>query len=136
MSEQQLILEAAFTAVCDNIMSSQMHGNTDMWLQLSVDDKLLQFASFLSHMRKDYRLGAIVGVYVLFKNNASAVANQTASERDQPHSTYSGVLGNFDPQKPEIGVYQEENEGNGVVGQEVTKVIIEEVFASLTEFKN
>lgn len=40
-SEQQLILEAAFTAVCDNIMSSQMHGNTDMWLQLSVDDKLL-----------------------------------------------------------------------------------------------
>lgn len=68
--EQQLILEAAFSAVCDNIMSNQMKGNTDMWLQLSIDDKLLQFASFLSHIRKDYRLGAIVGVYILFKNNS------------------------------------------------------------------
>ena len=73
MSEQQLILESAFTAVCDNIMSSQMHGNTDSWLSLSIDDKLLQFASFLSHMRKDYRLGAIVGVYILFKNNQKAI---------------------------------------------------------------
>ena len=39
--EQQLILEAAFSAVCDNIMSNQMHGNSDSWLQLSIDDKLL-----------------------------------------------------------------------------------------------
>lgn len=30
--EQQMILEAAFTAVCDNIMSNQMHGNTDIWI--------------------------------------------------------------------------------------------------------
>jgi hypothetical protein len=68
-SEKQLILEAAFSAVCDNIMANQMNGNTDMWLGLSIDDKLLQFASFLSHMRKDYRLGAIVGVFILFTNN-------------------------------------------------------------------
>lgn len=39
-----------------------------MWLEMSVDDKLLQFTSFLSHMRKDYRLGAIVGIYIIFKN--------------------------------------------------------------------
>ena len=31
-SEQQLILEAAFSAVCDNIMTNQMQGKTDMWL--------------------------------------------------------------------------------------------------------
>ena len=40
-AEEQLIVEAAFSAVCDNIMSNQMRGNTDMWLQLSIDDKLL-----------------------------------------------------------------------------------------------
>lgn len=103
-SEQQLILEAAFTAVCDNIMSSQMHGNTDSWLQLSIDDKLLQFASFLSHMRKDYRLGAIVGVYILFKNHSQNVEenNQLRLSQGSPHG---GVLGNYDPQRPEVGVY-------------------------------
>lgn len=99
-SEKQLILEAAFSAVCDNIMANQMNGNTDMWLGLSVDDKLLQFASFLSHMRKDYRLGAIVGVYILFTNNRA------------------------------------HHENDEVVGAEITRVIIEEVFSSLTEFKN
>lgn len=31
-SEEQLLLEAAFSAVCDNIMANQMHGNSDMWL--------------------------------------------------------------------------------------------------------
>ena len=105
--EQQLILEAAFSAVCDNIMANQMQGKTDMWLQLSIDDKLLQFASFLSHMRKDYRLGAIVGVYVLFKNNM----HHTGS--------FSQRLGD-----------------GTVIGHEITKVILEEVFSSLTEFKN
>jgi len=40
-TEEQLILEAAFSAVCDNIMANQMHGNSDMWLQLNVDEKLL-----------------------------------------------------------------------------------------------
>ena len=40
-TEQQLVLEGAFSQVCDNIMGNQMNNNTDMWLQLSVDDKLL-----------------------------------------------------------------------------------------------
>lgn len=115
-SEQQLILEAAFTAVCDNIMSSQMHGNTDMWLQLSVDDKLLQFASFLSHMRKDYRLGAIVGVYIIFKNNfgnngqnlrRSSVSNGDINDRMFTNITTGGVLSNYNQGHPEIGVYNE-----------------------------
>ena len=111
-SEQQLILEAAFSAVCDNIMTNQMGGNTDSWLQLSIDDKLLQFASFLSHMRKDYRLGAIVGVYILYKNNHFEGANQSISQGSQRGHIQSSI------------------------GNEITKVIIEEVFASLTEFKN
>ena len=140
MSEQQLILESAFTAVCDNIMSSQMHGNTDSWLSLSIDDKLLQFASFLSHMRKDYRLGAIVGVYILFKNNVVAGFANTSMDdslrRDEHDLPYGGVLGNYDPQKPEVGVFMEKEGHFGQIGQEITKVIIEEVFASLTEFKN
>ena len=67
-SEEQLILEAAFCAVCDNIMANQMHSSSDNWLRLTADEKLLQFASFLAHMRKDYRLGAIVGVYLLIEN--------------------------------------------------------------------
>ena len=82
-----------------------MNGNTDRWLSLSIDDKLLQFASFLSHMRKDYRLGAIVGVYILFKNNSP--------KQDQSYRA--------DEKR---------------IGAEITRVIIEEVFSSLTEFKN
>lgn len=57
-------------------------------------------------MRKDYRLGAIVGVYVLFKSNNT--------KQDQ---SYQG-------------------EGQNRIGGEITRVIIEEVFSSLTEFKN
>lgn len=112
-SEQQLVLEAAFSAVCDNIMTNQMGGNTDTWLQLSIDDKLLQFASFLSHMRKDYRLGAIVGVYILYKNNHFDGGNITSSSQASQRGHIQTSIGN-----------------------EITKVIIEEVFSSLTEFKN
>lgn len=94
-SEQQLILEAAFSAVCDNIMSSQMHGNTDMWLQLTIDDKLLQFASFLSHMRKDYRLGAIVGVYCLFKSSASGNDINAMGTGEQMDRYSENILGSY-----------------------------------------
>jgi hypothetical protein len=55
--------------VTENILQNQMHNNSELWLRLSSDDKLLQFASFLSHMRKDFRLGSIVGVYILLKNS-------------------------------------------------------------------
>ena len=60
-------------------------------------------------MRKDYRLGAIVGVYILFQNNSF-------DER--------GTAGGHSTQ------------GEYAIGSEITKVIIEEVFNSLTEFKN
>ena len=36
---------------------------------MSTEDKLLQFTSFLSHMRKDLRLGGLTGIYLLVKNN-------------------------------------------------------------------
>ena len=78
-----------------------MHGNTDSWLSLSTDDKLLQFASFLSHMRKDYRLGAIVGVYILFKNSVSGgISGQSIDQslsREEQELPYGGVLGSYDP---------------------------------------
>lgn len=69
-------------------------------------------------MRKDYRLGAIVGVYILFKNNS---ADDAVS---QPGSFRAGT--------------QNRRRGGDAtaVGSEIAKVIIEEVFASLTEFKN
>ena len=79
-----------------------------MWLQLSIDDKLLQFASFLSHMRKDYRLGAIVGVYILFKNN-------------RHESSAPGMTGTFS--NPNSTRHDD-----ALVGSEITKVILEEVF--------
>ena len=110
-SEQQLILEAAFSAVCDNIMSSQMHGNTDMWLQLTIDDKLLQFASFLSHMRKDYRLGAIVGVYCLFKSQASGVDPATMGTGEQM-GRYDNVLGSYGTDRL-YDAMENESGGNG-----------------------
>lgn len=93
--EEQLILEAAFSAVSDNILANQMHGNSKMWLQLSIDDKLLQYTSFLSHIRKDYRLGAIVGIFILIKNR-----------------------------------------GQAYIGEEICRVILEEIFASLADCRN
>lgn len=68
-SEEQLILEASFSAVSDYILANQMQGTTKAWLHLRLDEKLLQYTSFLSHMRKDYRLGAIVGIWVLISNS-------------------------------------------------------------------
>lgn len=113
-----------------------MHGNTDSWLQLSIDDKLLQFASFLSHMRKDYRLGAIVGVYTLFKNNSEA--NDGALTAGSREHSDGAILGTYrTDRRTDMMDQMEARDGtNGVIGAEITKVIIEEVFASLTEFKN
>jgi len=69
-------------------------------------------------MRKDYRLGAIVGVYILFKNNSGHdLLPRTGSFRAEISNRRRG--GDATP-----------------VGAEIAKVIIEEVFNSLTEFKN
>ena len=64
-------------------------------------------------MRKDYRLGAIVGVYILYKNNNFDGGNITSSSQASQRGHIQTSIGN-----------------------EITKVIIEEVFSSLTEFKN
>jgi hypothetical protein len=66
MAENQFILEASFCAVSDILMD----GNKDdfsQWLSLSLVDKVLQFTSLLQHMRKDIRLGGLVGIYQLVK---------------------------------------------------------------------
>jgi hypothetical protein len=59
-------------------------------------------------MRKDYRLGAIVGIYILFKNHAASVEENMAMSQG---STLS-------------------------IGGEITRVIIEEIFGSLSEYQN
>lgn len=37
---------------------------------------MLQFASFLSNMRKDLRLGGIVGTYLILKNNQMQIGDE------------------------------------------------------------
>lgn len=54
--------------MCEQVLAN-IGGNFDKWMKLSIEDKLLQFTSFLSNMRKDLRLGGLVGVYIVFKNN-------------------------------------------------------------------
>ncbi len=66
-------------------------GNESAFMSLAIEDKLLQFASFLSHMRKDLRLGGLVGIYILLQQNH--------------------------------------------VGEEIKRVIIEELFTCLTEYE-
>lgn len=60
-------------------------------------------------MRKDYRLGAIVGVYILFKNNRHEIASPSQT------GSFSNPTSN--------------RQGDAtVIGTEITKVILEEVF--------
>lgn len=65
-------VEAGFIAVGEQILQV-MGGSMDSWMRLSVEDKLLQFTSYLSNMRKDLRLGGLVGVYILIKNNSEQI---------------------------------------------------------------
>jgi hypothetical protein len=67
-------VEAAFLAVSEQIV--QNLGGFDNWMKLGIDDKLLQFTSFLSNMRKDLRLGGITGIYILYKNNLSLISEE------------------------------------------------------------
>jgi hypothetical protein len=53
-----------------------MGNSMDNWMKLGVEDKLLQFTSYLSNMRKDLRLGGLVGIYILFKNNQEQTGDQ------------------------------------------------------------
>lgn len=45
-------------------------------MRLSIEDKLLQFTSFLANMRKDLRLGGLVGIYLLFKNSPHQIGDE------------------------------------------------------------
>jgi hypothetical protein len=95
MSEAEclFVAEAGFQAVSEAILAT-LGDSVDAWLRLSVDDKLLQFASFLSNMRKDLRLGAVVGLDRIF-----AASNNRM-----------------------------------MIGEEIKRVIIEELFTTLSEF--
>ena len=66
-SDAAFMIEASFLAVSETII--QTIGGIEAWNKLNTEDKLLQFASFLSNMRKDLRLGGLVGVYLMLKNN-------------------------------------------------------------------
>jgi hypothetical protein len=67
-------VEAAFHAVSEQILSN-IGGGLDHWMKLGVEDKLLQFANYLSNMRKDLKLGGLVGIYVIFKNNEAQIGD-------------------------------------------------------------
>ncbi len=60
-------MEAAFLSVGEQILVN-LNG-FENWMRLSIEDKLLQFTSFLANMRKDLKLGGLVGIYLIFKNN-------------------------------------------------------------------
>jgi len=79
-------------AVCEQVVTNL--GSFDYWMQNSTEDKLLQFTSFLANMRKDLRLGGLVGVYIIFKNN------------------------------------------NHSIGDEIKRVIVDEIFNTIAEYEN
>jgi hypothetical protein len=79
-------------AVCEQVVTNL--GSFDYWMQNSTEDKLLQFTSFLANMRKDLRLGGLVGVYIIFKNN------------------------------------------NQSIGDEIKRVIVDEIFNTIAEYEN
>ena len=70
-------VESSFLAVGEQVLANL--GGLENWMRLSVEDKLLQFTSFLANMRKDLRLGGLVGVYIVFKNNMSQVSEDIKS---------------------------------------------------------
>jgi len=43
-----------------------MHGDIQRWLHMQIEEKVLNLASLVTHMRKDLRLGAVVGMYLMF----------------------------------------------------------------------
>jgi hypothetical protein len=45
-------------------------------MRLGIEDKLLQFTSFLANMRKDLRLGGLVGIYLVFKNQGHMIGEE------------------------------------------------------------
>lgn len=90
-SDSAFMIEPSFLAVGETIL--QTLGGTEAWNRLSLEDKLLQFASFLSNMRKDLRLGGLVGVYLMLKNNLQ------------------------------------------LIGEEIKRVIVEELFTTLSEYE-
>ena len=70
-------VESSFLAFGEQVLANL--GGLENWMRLSVEDKLLQFTSFLANMRKDLRLGGLVGVYIVFKNNMSQVSEDIKS---------------------------------------------------------
>lgn len=51
-------------------------GGFENWMRLNIEDKLLQFTSFLANMRKDLKLGGLVGIYLVFKNQGHMIGEE------------------------------------------------------------
>ena len=73
--ENQFVLEASFCAVSDTILG-QLQGGQDQWMTMQLHDKMLQFASMLSNMRKDLRLGGLVGMYQLLRGENGEISEE------------------------------------------------------------
>jgi hypothetical protein len=46
------------------------------WLNYSIHDKLIQFAGMLQNMRRDLRLGGIIGIYRLLKSEQGTYVSE------------------------------------------------------------
>ena len=71
------MLEASFCAALDSTML-QFGNSYEKWDALRFEEKLLQFTSLLQHVRKDIRLGGVVGMYQLLSSRLISLADVSA----------------------------------------------------------
>jgi hypothetical protein len=70
----QFMLEASLCAALDSTLL-QFGNSYEKWDGLRFEEKLLQFTSLLQHVRKDIRLGGVVGMYQLLSSNLVSAAD-------------------------------------------------------------
>ena len=60
-----LLAEASFSALMEVL--EQQQGDHPPFGRLPIDERLLTLAEFVKHKRKDYRLGALVGTFMVLR---------------------------------------------------------------------
>jgi len=64
-------MEASFNAASELLVK-----DLSRWLKLSATEKILQFTSLLSHMRKDIKLGGVICLHQILKAAASEITEE------------------------------------------------------------
>lgn len=70
-SDTQFIMEASFSAASELLVK-----DLSKWLKLKVTEKILQFTSLLSHMRKDIKLGGVICLHQILKAAAPEITEE------------------------------------------------------------